>query len=146
MKKTLLMTTVVGVFSLLFSSGCASVFGIGGEDQAVVVRAGELRAKYVVVSERTGRTLKSGLTPDTVPLPRSAGYFKRGRYRVEITHPNTGKVYTTQVKGKPTNWYTFGNMLWLPLFVIGAPIAWLGVDPGTGAMWKLHPRTVEAPF
>ncbi len=116
-KRELLIFIAVGVCPLLFVGGCA-LMASGHEPQSISIRAGELRAKYVVISETSGKTLASGLTPDTIPLQRKVGYLKRARYRVEITHPETGEVYTQKVIGKRS--------------------------PITG--WRLKPGAVEAPF
>ncbi len=74
--------------------------------------AGEVRAKYSVFNEETGVVVAKGLTPDAAVLNGS------GNYRVEITHPDTGEVYTARIKAKK--------------------------DAFAG--WTLSPKSVEAPF
>ena len=129
----------------VMSVGCATIVSEKGT-QSVLVRSGSVRAKYEVIDRETNTVVQQGLTPDTLQLWRSQGYFRRGRYVVNVTHPETGKVYSVEIKGKASNWYIFGNLAWLPLFIIGAPIGWFGLDPASGAMWKLRPNKVEVPF
>ena len=79
---------VLGTLLLMSLLGCISA-------QSVLVKAGEMRAKYVVYSKR-GEVITKGLTPNTVPLQ------KPGEYRFEITHPGTGEVFVQVVKGHVT--------------------------------------------
>ena len=78
---------VLGVLLSVLLLGCA----VG--PQSVLVKAGELRAKYVVYSVRD-EVITKGLTPDSVALQ------KPGEYRFEITHPETDEVFNQIVKGR----------------------------------------------
>ena len=79
---------VLGMLLAVLLLGCSAA-------QSVLVKAGEMRAKYVVYSKR-GEVITKGLTPNTVPLQ------KPGEYRFEITHPGTGEVFVQVVKGHVT--------------------------------------------
>lgn len=100
-------------------AGCVQYLmgGQGGKAQIISITSGEIRAKYTIFS-RSGLVVKKGLTPDSVPLARSIGPGKAAKYRIEIQHPETGKVYTATVSGKRT----------------------------VGGRRKLEPSAVEAPF
>ena len=93
--------------------GCSYLSNaVVGDSQSVPISAGDLRAKYVVYSLARNKAIAQGLTPDVVPLQKS------GSYRFEIMHPDTGEVYSAQIKGT--------------------------YDPFIG--WKLSAKEVEAPF
>ena len=140
LKKRHLLTALFMGLSPLVLFGCASIVG-GKGPQTIAVNAGSVvKAKYTIINDRTGKTVSSGVTPATVALERSAGFFQKGRYRVEVTHPDTGKVHSAVVQGRPTGWYLGGNI------IFGGWLGWFLVDPATGAMWTLRPKSVEAPF
>ncbi len=54
---------------------------------------GTLRAKYRVLKQgHQGSVIAQGLTPDTVSL------VPVGKYVVEVTHPESGSVYSTEIR------------------------------------------------
>ena len=94
-----------------FLEGCVDFSG-RNRAQNVSISAGDVRAKYSLFNEKTSVVVARGLTPDSVVLNAS------GNYRVEITHPDTGEVYTNHIKAQQ--------------------------DAFAG--WSLSPKSIEAPF
>ncbi|TVP11805.1 hypothetical protein [Shewanella sp. KCT] len=124
MKKLML----VGVM-LAGLSGCSSI--VSKSDYSVAIASNPETADFTVVN-RAGKVVHSGVTPATVMLKSSSGYFKGETYT--ITFKKEGypdKVYT--MKSGIDGWY-FGNIL------IGGLIGILIVDPATGAMYSLPER------
>jgi hypothetical protein len=80
-----------------------------------------------VQNKATNSTVHSGITPTTVTLSASEGYFQPAKYNILST---TG---TQSLDATMDPWYA-GNILFggIGLFV----------DPATGAMWKL-PKEVH---
>ena len=112
--KHFLLSFLVAVVLVATLGGCGTIV-VGQGLQSVRVSAGSVRAKYTITNLRNNIVVKQGLTPDVIGLDRSSGYFEPGKYRVDITHPETGEVHSTVVKGKANNWYIWGNLAWLPL-------------------------------
>ena len=102
-----------GCFSVAFSDS-------SGEERSNVLAvstASGIRARFVVIDEISSVAVSKGLTPDTVALSGTRVENVKARYRVEITHPERGEVYSAKVKGKRV----FGK-------------------------WKIDPTEVKAPF
>lgn len=62
--------------------------------QVISIDAPSVRAKFDIVDDRSKKVIVKGVTPDTVLLNTN------GDYRVKITHPKTGKVYTEEIKSR----------------------------------------------
>ncbi|MBC7979264.1 MAG: hypothetical protein H7Y36_01720 [Armatimonadetes bacterium] len=116
---------IIPVASLLLSN-CATIMS----SQAVPTTIDSTPSKmaYKVIDE-TGAVVSQGYTPSTVTLSRSAGYFKPGKYTIEIS--KKGRVVGKEsVSATVSGWY-FGNIL------IGGLIGMVIVDPMSGAMYRM---------
>lgn len=110
-------------------SGCSSI--VSKSEYAVALNSTPTGASFVVVN-RSGQKVQSGVTPSTVTLKSSAGFFKGETYTVELTKAGfSPKTYT--LTSSVDGWY-FGNIL------LGGLIGMLIVDPATGAMYSLPDR------
>lgn len=107
-------------------SGCATLLG-GGSSQAVSVNSNPAGASFAIKSS-SGLTMASGLTPQTVRLPR------KNEYQIELTAPGYQAQSIAMVKG--VNGWVFGNFIfgWIPGLII---------DAVTGSMSKLEPSVVQ---
>jgi hypothetical protein len=76
----------------------------------------------------------SGVTPATIVLPASEGYFQPAKYTIE--YKRKGVMQSVPLTAKIDGWY-FGNLLFG-----GVIIGMLIVDPATGAMWRLNDTAV----
>ncbi len=75
-----------------------------------------------------------GVTPATVTLKASRGYFKRESYEITV-FKGSKAIAVTQLTSKLDKWY-YGNIL------VGGFIGSLIVDPLTGSMYSL-PKEVH---
>jgi hypothetical protein len=106
---------------------CASIFG--KSTWPVTLNSNPSGAK-VVVKDHNDQIVHQGVTPSTVTLSSSAGYFRPAHYSLEFSK----KGYPTQtipLSASMSGWY-MGNIL------IGGLMGMLVIDPATGAMWKLE--------
>ena len=69
------------------------------------------------------------MTPETITLKSSAGYFKGERYLLTFNKPGHEQQQFTLESGI-SGWYA-GNILF------GGPLGLLIIDPATGAMFTL---------
>lgn len=116
---------VFAVISILLS-GCASI--VSDSVYPVSIGSNPAGAHFEILA-MSGENFYSGVTPQTVYLPASTGYFKGAQYLVKFTKDDqteTIKLLDSQVD----EWY-YGNI------VLGGLIGMLVVDPITGSMWKL---------
>ncbi len=58
---------------------------------------------------------------------------------MSVRKPGYGSV-DQGIDSELSMWYLGGN------FIFGGIVGWLGVDPLTGAMWKLDPDEVHVDF
>lgn len=129
MKKALIAIAVATALS-----GCATI--IGSTTQPLTIKSTPEGANVVVIN-RAGEKIHSGVAPMTVTLNRGAGYFKPEIYTIKFDkegYESKEVVVTGQVNG----WY-FGNIIFGGLIV-----GMLIVDPMTGAMFSLSPDTIDA--
>ena len=117
----------------LFSIGCASI--VSSPNRPVAVTSEPVGAGFVVKKDN-GIAVSSGVTPATIVLSSSGGYFRPAKYLIEFT--KDGHKQTVPLSGTLNGWY-IGN------FLFGGLIGLLIVDPATGAMWRLD-DTVMANF
>lgn len=115
-------------------AGCASI--VSKSEYPVAVTSNPIGADFIV-KRANGIPVASGVTPATITLSASDGYFKPARYTVEFRRK--GVVQTVPLTAKLDGWY-IGNILFG-----GVIIGMLIVDPATGAMWSLQ-DTVVATF
>ncbi len=134
MAKGWLACGLVALMAFAGGTGCATI--IKGTRQSVSVFATPADAK-VTIYDGSGSVVTSQAPPVTVSLPRGRGYFSSGEYRVQIEKPGYTPAVIT-ISGSLNGWYIVGNLF------IGGLIGWLVVDPLTGAMWDLQPKTVNA--
>jgi uncharacterized protein (DUF2147 family) len=115
--------------STIIMSGCSSI--ISKSDYAVTINSNPGGSSFVITN-RAGQKVESGVTPSTVTLKSSAGYFKGETYTVVLNKEGfSEKIYT--LTSSVDGWY-FGNIL------LGGLIGMLIVDPATGAMYNLPDR------
>lgn len=107
-------------------SACSSI--VSKSEYAVAINSYPDGASFVVTN-RAGRKVHSGVTPSSVTLKSSSGYFKGESYTVVLNKegysPKT-YAFTSSLDG----WY-WGNIL------LGGLVGMLIVDPATGAMYNL---------
>jgi hypothetical protein len=124
-----MMAVVIGACGL---SGCASI--VDGRTPEISINSSPEGAQ-VTIYDKHGKEITSGKTPMIASLKRSNGYFAGARYRVLFElegYQKSEAAITPSVNG----WY-IGNIF------LGGLIGMLIVDPATGAMWTLHPQTIE---
>lgn len=124
MKKIILTACTAVVLS-----GCSSI--VSKSDYPVAINTSPSGASFVITNEK-GQKVHQGVTPTTVNLKSSAGYFNGESYTVRFK--KTGyKTQDFQINSSIDGWYV-GNILF------GGLIGWLVVDPLTGAMYNLPER------
>lgn len=123
-------------FVALALSGCASIFSGTTQDVAVRTTQG---AKFSVTNSYGSRVASGTVGEDALAsanLVRSVGYFSPQAYKMKISkigyHPKI-----VEVDPGMNGWY-FGNLLF------GGFVGMVIVDPLTGAMFRLVPRTDDA--
>ena len=134
MKRGLLACGVVALMAFVGGTGCATI--IKGSRQSVSIFATPAGAQ-VTIYDDSGSVIVSQQAPCTVKLHRGSGFFSAGEYRVQVEKPGYAPAIVT-ISGSVGGWYVVGN------FFIGGLIGWLIVDPLTGAMWNLSPKSVNA--
>lgn len=126
---------VIGVLFLALS-GCASIFSGTTQDVAIRSTPG---AKFMVTNSY-GSPVASGVVGEDslvrANLVRGAGYFSPHAYKVRLNKPGY-RPAMVEVDPGMNPWY-FGNIL------LGGFIGMVIVDPLTGAMFRLVPRTDDA--
>lgn len=117
----LLATTVL--------SACSSI--VSKSEYSVAINSVPDTATFVVTN-RQGEKVHSGITPASVTLKSSSGYFKGESYTITLNKEGySPKTYT--LNSRVDGWY-WGNL------VLGGLIGMLVVDPATGAMYNLPDR------
>lgn len=135
MEKRVIPVLVATLLCLALLAGCASI--VSGTTQDISVSSQPSGARISVLDAH-GLEVASGQTPVTLSLERGDGFFRAGRYKVIVEKAGFAKR-EFQVKGDlNAGWYLLGN------FLLGGPIGWIIVDPLTGAMWNLSPRSLSS--
>ena len=117
------------VFAALMLTGCSSI--ISKSEYSVAINSAPTGASFVISNEN-GQEVHSGVTPETVVLKSSSGYFAGASYNIAFTAEGYGtKNYT--LNSSLDGWY-LGNV------VFGGLLGMLIVDPATGAMYNLPER------
>ncbi len=121
---------VIGVLSaaVLFT-GCSSI--VSKSEYAVAVNSVPAGAAFEVTN-KAGQKVHSGVTPSSVTLKASSGFFQGESYTFSVMKDGYAPKNYTLTSGID-GWY-FGNIL------LGGLIGMLIVDPATGAMYKLSDR------
>lgn len=107
-------------------TGCASIMG---KNQYPVNISSSPEAASYTITNRAGQTIQQGMTPETITLKSSAGYFKGERYLLTFNKPGHEQQQFTLDSGI-SGWYA-GNILF------GGPLGLLIIDPATGSMFTL---------
>ena len=125
---------LTGLGLLLVGPGCASIFTLGKSTYPVTITSTPEGAS-VSVKNKSGVEVHKALTPTTVQLPQSAGFFQAQNY--SLTFEKDGYYPASASLSADLNLWYIGNLC------CGGIIGMLIVDPLTGAMWTL-PGTVQA--
>jgi hypothetical protein len=123
---------ILFVLTLLIS--CATIIGKSSPEN-LDVRSIPEKATVVITDEK-GTKILEGVTPTMASLEKK-GFFRGKKYTIKISKQGFADQVVT-VYTKINGWYILGNFVFGPL----APIAWLIVDPVTGAMWSLDTNEV----
>ncbi|QSX37365.1 hypothetical protein [Shewanella sedimentimangrovi] len=116
---------------LALTTGCSSI--VSQSEYPVAISSTPDSAKFTITN-RKGIDVQTGVTPSTIILKASAGYFQGESYTITLTKEGyEPKTFT--LRSTVDGWY-FGN------FLFGGLLGLLIVDPATGAMYKL-PDTVS---
>lgn len=121
-----LRSVFLGLLVIGLLNGCASI--VSKTDYPVTFNTTPENAT-IKITNHYGVVIYEGLTPATIPLSASAGFFQKARYLVSISQFGYSSQ-TFPLDATIDGWY-FGNLLF------GGLIGMLIVDPATGAMWKL---------
>lgn len=127
-------TTAILATSALALSSCASI--ISGSSNPIIITSTPAAATFTI-TDRAGKVIHSGTTPETVTLEAGQGYFTAARYDIALKKDGY-PTKTYPVIAGLNGWY-FANLLF------GGLIGMLIVDPITGAMYKL-PKNVVVPL
>ena len=122
---------LVGLLFILFS-GCASIVS---KNQYPINISSSPSDVDIVVTNRKGQEIFRGITPVTLNLKSSAGFFQKAEYLVGFEKAGYDRS-VVPIHFKLDGWY-FGNI------VFGGFIGLLIVDPATGAMYKLDTEFVN---
>lgn len=106
--------------------GCSSI--VSKSEYAVAIDS-EPSAANFTVTNKAGQRVHSGMTPATVTLRASSGFFKGESYIIAVDKQGY-RPHSYNLVSTVDGWY-FGNIL------VGGLIGMLIVDPATGAMYKL---------
>ena len=118
--------------SLALISGCSSI--VSDSKYPVSISSTPSQADFVL-QNRAGVDIHTGVTPTTITLNASSGFFKGETYKL-ILNKDGYDEKTIEIQSAVDGWY-FGNI------IFGGLIGLLIVDPATGAMFKL-PETADA--
>lgn len=117
---------------ILFFSNCASI--VSKSNWPLTVNTNPNGAK-LEIADKKGITIFEGVTPATISLKSSSGFFSKESYSLKFTLDGY-EPKIIPVRCKVNGWY-WGNI------VFGGLIGWLIVDPATGAMYKLDTEYVN---
>jgi hypothetical protein len=125
------MGAVVALLAIA-STGCATI--VAKSTQKVQVNS-EPAGAQVTITNRAGNVVHTGTTPLTAVLRKGAGYFKKESYLLRFSKDGY-QPQDLQLHGEMSGWY-IGNLLF------GGLIGMVAVDPNTGAMWRLAPKSAS---
>ena len=117
------------ILAVIVLSACSSI--VSKSEYSVAINSTPDGATFVVTN-RSGQKVHSGITPASVTLKSSAGYFKGETFTIILDKEGySPKVFT--LNSSLDGWY-WGNILF------GGLVGMLIVDPVTGAMYNLPDR------
>jgi hypothetical protein len=125
------MRSALAILGVLSLCSCASI--VDGGRRKVHIDSNPTGAQ-VTIYDRHDFEVEAHTTPFVVRLERGSGYFRGEKYRLVFELAGYQKAEVT-IKSDLNGWY-FGNILF------GGLIGFVIVDPLTGAMWTLKPKTV----
>lgn len=131
MKKTLISVLFALLIILMFPS-CATIFS--KSIYPVSINTSPVGSNISIVNKK-GIEVFKGVSPVTVNLKSSSGYFSPELYQIKISSPGFGEKVVT-VSSSLDGWY-FGNIL------LGGLIGMLIVDPASGAMYTIKDRNIN---
>jgi len=122
----------VVIIAITCTSGCSTIVS----DSTYDVRIDSYpRGADYLITDKKGREVGRGETPDLVKLKAGAGYFQSNEFNVDFSkdgyNPSTQSIDTGF-----DGWY-IGN------FIFGGWPGFLLVDPLTGAMWTVEQPQVQ---
>lgn len=126
MKKLIALT-----LAATLTSGCATI--LSESRYSVSIQSAPSDSKFTI-ENRSGATIHTGRTPQTIMLNSGAGFFSGEKYKVTLTKEGF-EPKTITIDSGLDGWY-FGNILF------GGLIGILIVDPASGAMFTL-PESVS---
>jgi hypothetical protein len=122
--------------STLCLTGCASV--VSTSNWPVNFRSNPSGAE-VVVTDEWGNEVDHGITPATITLHSSSGFFSGATYYADFRQGDLNRKKS--IHASINGWY-FGNVLFGPAgLILGMVI----IDPATGHMFKM-PRQCSVDF
>lgn len=124
---------LVALAAITLFASCASI--VSQSSYPLIIHSTPKGAQ-VVISNKKGQDIYTGITPTIVHLDASAGFFSKEKYTVRFTLPEH-KEQILSVNTRLDAWY-FGNIM------VGGVIGMLIIDPATGAMWKLSQDYISA--
>ena len=135
---------VVLIAVLAGVTACATIVGGTGDMadstdktvQTMFVASSPSEATITVTDEK-GATTLTAVTPRTLYLKKSGGYWHAKSYKVAISKPGY-ETQTIAVDSRETGWYYVGNLGLAFVFLTGV-IGWFVVDPMNGYMYELSP-------
>ena len=110
----------------LFLTSCATI--VSSQQVPTKIDSSPSKMAYKVFDDN-GAVVSQGFTPATTTMNRSAGYFRPGKYSIEIS--KNGKVVGKETITATLNGWYFGNIL------IGGLVGLVIVDPLSGAMYRM---------
>ena len=120
---------LLAALSFVMVTGCSSI--VSKSEYSVAVNSTPDGANFTI-TDRAGQKVHSGITPSSITLKSSAGYFKGETFTIALNKEGFAqKTYT--LNSSVDGWY-WGNILF------GGLIGMLIVDPATGAMYNLPDR------
>jgi hypothetical protein len=125
------LTRIVIGGTCLWMTACASI--VSKSQYPVTVSSNPPGATFTI-KKASGLAMSTGVTPATLVLNSSNGYFQPAKYVVEFNRK--GVTQSIPLNASINGWY-FGNLLF------GGIIGLLIVDPATGAMWKMDENIVS---
>lgn len=124
----------VALLAATVLSGCASI--VSDSVYPVLISSTPTGVRYEVIEQDSGRLVSAGVTPQTVMLGASDGFFSRAEYTVNFEQDGYySRSYP--LRADLDGWY-FGNILF------GGFLGILIIDPASGAMWKLNPNVATS--
>ncbi|HLK96152.1 MAG TPA: hypothetical protein VK364_00145, partial [Hymenobacter sp.] len=120
------------VLATLLMSSCASI--VSKSRYPVAISSVPPGAK-VVITNRAGNEIFSGVAPTAVTLKSGSSYFNREKYKL-IFSKEGFEDKVVALEADINGWY-FGNLLF------GGGIGLLIVDPLTGAMYRIREKEMQ---